>query len=555
MITSLEVENLAVIESAVAQFGPALNVTTGETGAGKSVLMGALKAALGARVAADAVREGAKEARICAAFTVSGAPLDAVNRILENAGLPLCEDGELLVRRTISAAGGGKIRVNDAPSTVATLRQIGGAIADIHGPTDNQTLLKAQTQLALLDSFGAVDLAGYSRTWRELSDLRKELDALNASLNTANSAFEKEKLEYIVSELTEADITEADGEELLERHAAAAHAAQIVDAANAVREALDTSGVVSAISALTEMARYHPPAKEWLERAEALSVEMDDIASEVDSSVSRIDADPESLAGLDARVSLVQRLKRKYAIADAAQFPEFLEEQKAKLDAIDGAAGRIRSLEEEISAKAKELAAVAKSVTASRTAAAKKLAQAVTRELRDLGFREAYFDVAVAAKEPASDGADEIDFLFAPNPGEGVSKLAQIASSGETARVMLAVKTVLADADRTPILVFDEIDANIGGETGRAVGEKLAKIARRHQVLAITHLPQSAVFASTHLLVEKTVSGGRTRSTVRELEGEERIGEIVRMLGGNAANPAPGILSHARDLVETSRSS
>jgi len=548
MLTRLSVRNLAIVEAAEVEFGDGLNVVTGETGAGKSVLMGALELVLGARADASAVRDGAKEARIEAEF--SQAP-SAVVALLEEAGLPACEEGVLLVRRTISAAGGGRVHVNDAATTVQTLRAIGKLLVDVHGPNDHQSLLEEHFQRGVLDAYGKVDLSGYAAAWGELAALKHELASLQG--DARDFAEETERLRYSVEELENARLTEEDETELPARHAAAAHAAEILDCANTATAALseaDDSAAAALIGAgarVREMAKFHEPAGEWIESIERLTIQVQELSREIADSVSRIDADPEALQALDDRLSLVQRLKRKYGCATVAELQALQEQRAARLAELEGREGRIAALTAEIAAAERKVASVGAKLTAARAKAAEKLGKAITKELHGLGFLKADFGVALVAHAPEATGCEAVDFQFAPNPGEPSRPLREIASTGETARVMLAVKSVVAAHDATPVLVFDEIDSNIGGEVGRAVGEKLRTVAAHHQVVAITHLPQSAVYGDRHLAVAKTVSGGRTRSTVKVLEGEERVAEIARMLGGSSSTSV--VEQHARELL------
>ena len=548
MLTRLSVRNLAVVESADVEFGDGLNVVTGETGAGKSVLMGALELVLGARADASAVRDGAKEARIEAEFQAVPSGVDA---LLEEAGLPACEDGVLLVRRTIAAAGGGRVHVNDAATTVQTLRTLGKLLVDVHGPNDHQSLLEEPFQRGVLDSYGRVDASAYRAAWDALAALKAEQARLAGG--AGDFAEEVERLRYSVDELDAAQLCEEDETELPARHAAAAHAAEILECANAATAALsdaDDSAAAALIGAgarVREMAKFHEPAGAWSEAIEQLTVQVQELAREIADSVSRVDADPETLQSLDDRLSLVQRFKRKYNCATVSDLLALRAARAARLDELEGREGRLAALAAEIEAATQQVAAVGRKLTAARTKAAEKLAKAITKELHGLGFLKAGFGVALVAHAPEAHGCEAVDFQFAPNPGEPSRPLRDIASTGETARVMLAVKAVVAAHDATPVLVFDEIDSNIGGEVGRAVGEKLRMVAAHHQVVAITHLPQSAVYGDRHFAVAKTVSGGRTRSTVRELAGAAREAEIARMLGGTALTSVVG--QHARELL------
>lgn len=547
MLTRLSVRNLAIVESADVEFGGGLTVITGETGAGKSVLMGALELVLGARADASTVRDGAKEARIEAEFAVPG----VVDAFLDAAGLPPCEDGVLLVRRAISATGGGRVHVNDAATTVQTLRALGKLLVDVHGPNDHQSLLEEGFQRGVLDAHGRLDTSAYAAAWARLADLRAQRADLQG--DDADVAETCERLRYAVDELDAAQLTPEDDDELPARHAAAAHAAEILDCANAATAALseaDDSAAAALIGAgarVREMARFHEAAGAWGETIERLTVEVQELAQEIADSASRLDADPETLQALDDRLSLVQRLKRKYACPDVAALLALRDERARRLADLEGRGARLAALADEIAAAEAAVRAAGAKLTAARTKAAARLARAVTKELHGLGFLRAGFDVSLAPHAPDATGCDAVDFLFAPNPGEAARPLREIASTGEIARVMLAVKTVVAEHDAIPVLVFDEIDSNIGGEVGRAVGEKLRAVARHHQVIAITHLPQSAVYGARHLAVAKAVSGGRTRSTIQPLEGEARVAEIARMLGGTSLTSV--VEQHARELL------
>ena len=556
MLTRLSVRNLAIVESADVEFGGGLTVITGETGAGKSVLMGALELVLGARADASTVRDGAKEARIEAEFQVEGSRLKVegagtIDDFLAEVGLPLCEDGVLLVRRAISATGGGRVHVNDAATTVQTLRALGKLLVDVHGPNDHQSLLEEGFQRGVLDAYGRIDAKDYTTAWTTLSDLRAKLAELQG--DSTDVAEECERLRYAVEELDAAKLTSEDDDELPARHAAAAHAAEILDCANAATAALSeaddsaAAALVGAGARVREMARFHEAAGAWGETIERLTVEVQELAQEIADSASRLDADPEALQALDDRLSLVQRLKRKYACPDVAALLALRDERARRLADLEGRGARLAALADEIAAAEAAVRAAGAKLTAARTKAAARLARAVTKELHGLGFLRAGFDVSLAPHAPDATGCDAVDFLFAPNPGEAARPLREIASTGEIARVMLAVKTVVAEHDAIPVLVFDEIDSNIGGEVGRAVGEKLRAVARHHQVIAITHLPQSAVYGARHLAVAKAVSGGRTRSTIQPLEGEARVAEIARMLGGTSLTSV--VEQHARELL------
>ena len=546
MLRRLKVDNLAIVEHAEAEFGEGLTVITGETGAGKSVFMGALTLALGARADAGAVRDGCREARIEAEFDAGG-----VAAFLEGQGLPPCEDDALLVRRVISASGGSRVWINDSATSVQTLRALGDLLVDIHGPNDRRSLVDEDFQRDTLDRCGKIDMSGYAAIWRTLSDLKARRSALTGTVDVAD---EIERLRHSVEEIDAAQLSDDDEDALTARHAAAAHAAEIVESANVATSALaGDSGesaydlLVAAGSSFREMAKFHEVASEWIDELDRIITSVQELSRTVADSVSRIDADPDALQALDDRISLVRRLKRKYMCNAVGELLALRDQRAQKLSDLEDRDEKLRELDVQIAAVEKAVAEAGRKLSSARRKAGARLGAAVTAELRGLGFLQAGFSVALEPHEPDATGCDRIVYRFEPNPGESARPLAQIASTGEIARVMLAVKSVIAEHDAIPVLVFDEIDANLGGETGRAVGERLRAVARHHQVVAITHLPQSAVYGDRHFVVSKAVSGGRTRSAIREVEGDERVREIARMLGGEKMTSV--VLRHAKELL------
>ena len=432
MLRKLTVSNLAVVEKAEAEFSPGLTVITGETGAGKSVLMGALGLVLGGRADASIVRDGAREAEIEADF------------------------GETVVRRTVTREGRSRVWVNDESVSIAELRELGRSLVDIHGPTANQKLTEEGFQREALDAFGGLQVSGsgfqvverYQAAFSEWADLNAQAARLTASGDDDDA---REMLRFQVNELTEANLCE-DDETLAERHAAAAHAGEIVENANAITEALggDRSAAEILIGlqpCFRAMAKHLPSAAEWAAEAEDLTVRLQELSRTVADAASKLDVGEESLDELDARLTLVNRLKRKYekGIRDQGSgirgLLALLEAKRAKLDELEHREERLAELERKIAAAASAVRAAGAELTKRRTAAAEKMSKAVTRELKDLGFRRARFFVALEPIEPESHGMDRVVYMFEPNPGEAARPLADIASSGEVARVMLALKT------------------------------------------------------------------------------------------------------------------
>lgn len=551
MLELLKVKNLAIVENAEVAFSPGLNVITGETGSGKSVLISALNLVLGERADHGAIRTGEKELSVEAAFSLTDH--DAIDSILEAAGLPPCEEGGLLVRRIVAANGSGKCWLNDSPTTVATLRRVGERLIDMHGPYDHQSLLASSMQLTLLDAYGKTSAchAAYANCFAKKNALVAERNAL---LEDSVDGLDEEidRLNFIVSEIGEAALTEEDGDSLVERHKAACNAQAIIEDGNAILSGL-TDGEGSAFDILAavqqklvELGRIFPEAKEWHDEAASIATAVQELSRTVSDRMSGVETDPEAVAALEARMDLVQRLKRKYG-GSLEAIQERYAKSKERLERLLSRGKRLASLDAEINAADAELRHAGAALSALRTKAAKSLAAEITKELTPLGFAQSVFEVALKPCEPCASGMDAVVFSFAPNPGEPAMPLSDIASSGEIARVMLAVKSVLAEHDSIPVLVFDEIDSNVGGETGRAVGRKLRRLAASHQVISITHLPQVAAFGESHFAVSKHVEGNRTLSEIRKLGRAEREGELARMLGGSGKDV---VLAHAKELLK-----
>lgn len=550
MITRLSISNLAIIEKAEVDFAPGLNVLTGETGSGKSVIMGAIGLALGARSDASSVRDGEENSRIEAEFEV-GEKRDLVNSVLSDAGLPDCEDGELIIRRVLSGSGAGKVWVNDSRTTLTTLKNLARVLVDIHGARANQSLLEESFQRHTLDKSAKIDLEEYSKAWRELVAKRSEIDSL---LSSTASEDELDLLRYQVGELEAARLTIED-DEIEERHAAAAHAEEIVEVASEIADVLGGDyGVAERLISLqpkfNRLKKYFKESDDWANEAEDATIKIQELSRAIADAMTKIDADPAELEELDARLSIINRLKRKY-LKNGENTVEallaVLSTKRERLDSIEGFDVKLAQLRKAESVALETVKKVGAKLSEERATAGEKLSRLVTRQLRDLGFLKAKFYVDFEKTEPTSGGCEKVCYMFEPNPGESAKPLAEIASSGEIARVMLALKSVLALNDGADTVIFDEIDANVGGEVARQVGEKMRLIGSKRQVIAITHLPQSAVFASRHLVVSKSVVGGRTLTAIKEVVAKERVKEIARMLGGEASMPIVG--EHAKELL------
>ena len=534
MLTLLKIRNLALVDELVWELGSGLISVTGETGAGKSVIVGALKMILGERADKGLIRTGEDTCTIESVFDL--ADPSEINAILEEGGLEPCEDTQIIIRRSIGISANRQF-INDSPVTLTLLKKIGERLVDLHGPHDHQSLLSQERQLAMLDAYSGNDslLTDYRsafRTWREKSH---ELEEIRNAENASEQ--ELELLRYQLEEIQSAKLTPADGDDLQERYHRSSNSTRLVElAAQAVSALSEEAGILTRISDLQRLTRdlekLDPSISEKLASLETASIELQDLEATLTDYAEELDIDPSEATTIEERVNLVESLKRKYgpAIEDIISRQESI---AARLDNIDNRSEKIAALIAALVESHAELETIAKKLTSVRKKFAPKLAKDIASQLKELGFKQSSFEVDLSAvKDPTPHGLESCNFLFGPNPGEPMHPLRQIASSGEISRVMLAVKSSLAEQDATPLMVFDEIDANVGGEIARAVGKKMALLGKLHQVIAITHFPQVAAIAAHHFVVEKEVSSGRTRSKLYPVEGEKRIDELVRMLGG-----------------------
>jgi len=548
----LRIRNLALLEAVELEFGPGFTAVTGETGAGKSILLGALQLLAGARADKTVIRQGAAVCEVEAALHFpKSAALDAV---LDRLELPRCEEGVLLLKRSVLREKAPRITVNGGLATLAALQELGERWIDFHGPGEPRRLLKAGCQLELLDLhagnrelLGRYD--GLYRAWRELQAKAAKL--------AAEKQLSPDQIDYLRSEVESIDGLELSEEnvEALERDFQRMNRAQeLLHAARAVAEGLSgDDGLLGRLAPLVREGRgleqLDPSSKPLVDRLAALAVEAEDIGREFETLGGDFSFEPEQVETLTARMEAWLDAKRKYGGAVAAVL-EAAEEMRGRLAVQGDLAGAMARLEQEIAA-AKALAlAAARELRTLREKAARELAKLAGKRIVELGFKRAEFSVRLTTEPDLGPTGDcGCEFLFSPNVGEAPMPLHKIASSGELARVMLALKTILADVDRVPLLVFDEVDANVGGEIGRIVGEKMAGIAEKHQVLCVTHLPQVAAQAANHLVVEKDQSGDRAEVKIRAIheEKKERVSELARMLGDRTAKAA---LQHATELLK-----
>ncbi len=550
MLRTLKIKNLALVDDVQVGFNDGLNVITGETGAGKSLLMGALRLLLGERADKSMIRTGEASCSVHAEFGLSDSTL--VDAVLADVGLEPCDGGLLIIRRIITETS-NKTLVNDEAVTLQVLKRLGEVLVDMHGPYDHQSLLDQGVQRDILDAFGQLDAAkvSYRSEYSQYRDLQKKIDALNAD-NEEDLERQIEFLDYRVNEIEKAQLSIEEEDEVAEEHGMIANSQQVLELANGVVNALTEAegcafdGLVAAQQCLNRLIKMMPEAQEWHDELESAVTSVQDIVRSIENSAEGIDASAERMQWLDDRLTTYQTLKRKYG----ATIEEVLDncvKWKEQLDELRGRDKKRDALRIEQDELRKTMEKAGMELRKQRENVADHLSECITRELVDIGFEHGFFDVQIRPTEPGPSGMDEIEFGFAPNAGEDMRPLRMIASSGEISRVMLATKSVLAKQDRIPVLVFDEIDANVGGEIGGAVGRKLAQVAQNHQLICITHLPQVAACGTTHLAVSKKVEDGRTYTEVELLDFESRPDEIARMLGGKDSTGVT--LQHAREML------
>jgi len=550
MLRALSVRDFAIISELRLDFGAGLNVFTGETGAGKSILIEALGFLLGARAATAWLRHGAARLSVEGAFAAEDFPS------------PLREQfqigsGPVSVRRELDRTGKSRASVNGRPASVAALAAFGVGLVDFHGQHEHQTLLKSTAQIEALDAF-----AGLDRKRAELAALYRGWVSAGAELDSARMSDEerRRRIEYDRFQLSEIDAAKlrAGEEEELEsalpllknadrvRNLAEAAYGLLYEGEDAALANLQKAGRV-----LADLCRYDESLAEGRDGLEAARIAVEDVARRLADLRGRVEADPARLDAMIRRQDEISRLKKKYGVT-VAEVLARREELAVELERMENSQKRIEYLESAWEEARRKLAAASGRVHQLRAAAARKLDAALLREVKVLGMPHARLSVSVEQDEGryTATGSDEVELLLAPNPGEPLKPLRSIASGGELSRVMLAFKTVCAGADRVPVLVFDEIDAGVGGTVARCVGQRLANLGRTHQVLCVTHLAQVACFASAHFHVAKETAAGRTSVRVERLDGARRLEAVAQLLGGRAATAASR--RHAQELLESS---
>lgn len=549
MLALLKIRNLALVDELTWEPGEGFLGITGETGAGKSVIMGSISLLMGERADKSLIRSGETQCSIEAIFRLRSS--EELNAQLAEAGVPPCEEGELLIRRVMTATGNRQF-INNSPVTLAMLHRIAGGLVDMHHPDSHRSLTSQERQLCLLDAFAedAPILSDYRTAYRRWLEARAAYRELLE--NEMANERELDFLRHQVEEIESAAFTAEEVAGLEARWQRARNANRLRDTALPMAQMVDgeedslLDRLHTLVRAGRELVRLDADCHRWISPLDGLIEEVETLADELQGYVNRLECDPEELAALENRIALLDSLKRKYG-ADFETIQQHLLECRARLDAVDNREELLRVLKKAEEEAYNAVLQTGTALSSARRKAAPHLEKEFLSHAGQLGFRQSLFSVQLSPlSAPGPQGMEECDFLFGPNPGEPLKALRLIASSGEMARVMLALKSALAAQDDTPLLVFDEIDANVGGEIARSVGLKMRELGSEHQVIAITHFPQVAALAQHHYLIAKGLREGRTVSHLEEIEGDTRVTELMRMLGTSGASA----MAHARELLK-----
>lgn len=550
MLYELDIENLAVIKNAVIPFSDNFNVFTGETGAGKSILIGGINAVLGQRITKDIVRTGCKKAVVNARFVKL--PAETIKK-LDEFGISH-DDDEITVTREIMADGGSVARINSKAAAVSVLREIGETLINIHGQHDNQTLLSPEKHIEILDSYGELqgEIDEYRSCFRTLQETARKIKKL--ALIERDKADRAEVLKRRIADIEEVSPEEGEDEQIDSEFAIARDSDRILNVLNRSFSALsgddDTDGLPEIISSVQyELSDYNDilePLKSITERLSNASIEISDIASEIRHIADGIDLDEERFDYLTKRHEQLTAIKRKYG-PELSDVIKLYNDARSELYAIESSSDEIIHLKNEKEQLLNAVSAKARDLSEHREQIAMRFIAEVQEELRFLDMPNVRLAMENSKGKLTTNGVDNIEFLISANPGEPPKPMAKIASGGELSRIMLALKTVIADKDDIPTLIFDEIDTGVSGRAAQKIGIKLKNISRIRQVICVTHLTQLAVFGDNHLLIEKNVSDGHTYTTVKQLDFEGRKQEIARIMGGD--NISDLMLENAEQLL------
>lgn len=552
MIEYLRIENLALLERAEIDFTEGFTAVTGETGAGKSVLLGALAMLSGARCGKEAVGGHSDTCRVEAVLRFKDT--SKIDRLLESSGLPPCEDGTLLISRVVGISKPSRAFVNSSPAPLSFLSKLGGYWIDFHGPGEPQKLFSRKNQLEMLDTFAGDSqlLEEYMRIYSERRQILSNIESLSQTKSLG-----EDEIEFLRSRIAAIDAvnpTEESIAELEEKSKLAEAASDIVEKSSAVAEAIDGDGgilekLAAASKFASEISRFSAAAESLSERLRGVGLELADISSEYGNLARSSNMDEAQIETVRRKMTDWLGLCRKFGNSVESVLSA-RREMATKIENQSDVRATMEKLRRRADELLESLVPIAEKILKAREKAAKKLAERASKTLLGLGFKNARFDISISAEsEPSPDCGSSCEFMFMANPGQPLLPLAKIASSGELARVMLALKTTLADADATPLLVFDEVDANVGGEIGAEVGKRLAELSKGHQVFCVTHLPQVAACANGHFLVEKSQTKTSTSVSIARIDGDKkrRVSELARMLGDRNSESA---VAHAQKLLD-----
>lgn len=552
MIEYLRIENLALLERAEIDFTEGFTAVTGETGAGKSVLLGALAMLSGARCGKEAVGGHSDTCRVEAVLRFKDT--SKIDKLLESSGLPPCEDGTLLISRVVGISKPSRAFVNSSPAPLSFLSKLGGYWIDFHGPGEPQKLFSRKNQLEMLDTFAGDSqlLEEYMRIYSERRQMLSNIESLSQTKSLG-----EDEIEFLRSRIAAIDAvnpTEESIAELEEKSKLAEAASDIVEKSSAVAEAIDGDGgilekLAAASKFASEISRFSAAAESLSERLRGVGLELADISSEYGNLARSSNMDEAQIETVRRKMTDWLGLCRKFGNSVESVLSA-RREMAAKIENQSDVRATMEKLRRRADELLESLVPIAEKILKAREKAAKKLAERASKTLLGLGFKNARFDISISAEsEPSPDCGSSCEFMFMANPGQPLLPLAKIASSGELARVMLALKTTLADADATPLLVFDEVDANVGGEIGAEVGKRLAELSKGHQVFCVTHLPQVAACANGHFLVEKSQTKTSTSVSITRIDGDKkrRVSELARMLGDRNSESA---VAHAQKLLD-----
>lgn len=544
MLKELRVKNYAIIDELSLDFEPGLNVLTGETGAGKSIIIGALGVALGQRAYTEMIKTGASEAVVEAFFDVENHPL------LGEMGIDGSEG--IVIRRVVSRAGKTKTYINDTMVNVQSLSSLGTRLVDIHGQNEHQSLLSRENQLILLDHFGGLDSLReeVARCFRETEALKKKIDGLKAGARAAEQKLDL--LRFQISEIESASLEPGEDEKLEEEQVILSNLNRLNELTEGTHSELygaqgsAVERLTNAVSALKEMSSIDKSVEEIIKVLEQALALTEDASHSLRAHKDKYDSDPARLEAVGDRLEQIKKLKKKYGdtIADILAF---LERAKEELGSIETSEESIEEMEIGLKLGQEKLHALAGELSKKRKAVAARLESSVKEVLKDLALEKSDFTAKLEKAPVSSTGSDEVELLFSANLGEAAKPLSKVASGGELSRIMLAIKSVLRDADEIPVLVFDEVDAGIGGKTAHNIAKKLKETSKNHQVLLITHLPQIASVADMHARILKVGSERGVAVKVTKLSGKERQEEVARMLGGRITDAS---LKHAKEIIE-----